>query len=445
MSYTYQPYVVPSCVAYDNSSYSIRAVETFRRRQFMEGGWPILLAGAMGVLLSAQAAKSMPCIDASRNLFRDTIMRLSARYSTPPTVKEGDLGTLDAQMLFSEHPTIEQFTLAYGACPVLVRAYDGNILIDAYPPDHCDVEWSPSGQIVKLRLARPIAQRAGGWDFACEEWDISDSAKPVYSVLRDGRFIPTSSYPWRFSEGAPFIPVVLFRAQKTPDWWGSCRWPELIEATLEEGIAWTIHRYGRLNSSNGIPYVLDAHAVGLTSDGEDANSSLVDTGPNFLLQLHSASGKTGNCGVLQPAFDPEKDVQAITAAFNSRMASLGLGDTAIQRGSPESGLAITLRREGLLRLRQSSEPTFRMADREYLRKAVAVNRIFNRGVPESPVYRLEYAPLPMGNAENKEMRDQEAHDLAIGVATPADILARREGISVEDAQKKIVEKSIVGT
>lgn len=437
MSSSFAPHVVPVDVAIDASAYSQRATDTYVRRCFMESGWRGYIVKAIRALLSDQAAKSMPMVDASHNVFRDTIVRIATRYENAPAIKDGEMGELDAVSLFSDHQTVEQYALAYNAAVVSMRVDEGELVIDVLPPDHCDVIRNSSGRIVKLRLARPTNVRSGTADFSLEEWDISGD-KPVYTVREGGQWKEQPSYPWKYSNGVPFIPCVVFRASKPPDWWGACRWEELVEATLEEGIAWTIHRYGRLNSSSGLPYTLDATTIGGASDGDDSSSNHVDAGPGFVLQLQSMASKQGSVGVLQPTFDPEKDVEAINAAYNSRMASLGIGDTALQKGSAESGYAIVVKREGLLRLRQSTETVFRKADQEYLRKAAALMHIFAGGPVESAKYRFEYAPVSMGSAENKELRDQEKHDLDIKVATPASILASREGIPLETAQERLV-------
>ena len=70
---------------------------------------------------------------------------------------------------------------------------------------------------------------------------------------------------------------------------------------------------------------------------------------------------------------------------------------------------------------------------------MACLRLFASGPVESDKYRIEYAPVGMGSAEEQERRDQEKHDLDIKVATPASILAAREGISLEDAAQHLAD------
>lgn len=433
---TFLPHIAPTDLAFDPASFATRRDETYERRLYMEGGWDVRLRAFMGAMLNDASRAAMPAVDASHNVYRDTITRLATRYENAPALKDGELGDLDPMVLFSDHQTVEQYALAYNAAVLAMRVVDGELLVDVLPPDHCDTLRDSDGRVVKLRLARPSNIRNGSADFSLEEWDIEAR---TYSVRSNGVWQVRKGYPWVFADGRPFIPVVLFRASKPPDWWGACRWPELIEATLEEGVAWTVHRYGRFNAASGTPYVLDAGLVGVAPDGNDTGRGAVTTGPNTVLQLVSASGKQGSAGVLQATFDPAKDVEAIVAAYNSRMASLGLGDGALQRRGAESGLAIIVRREGLLRLRNATETLFRRADQEFLRKAAALMHVFAGGPAESARYRVTYAPLSMGSAENKEMRDQERHDLDIGVATPASILARREGLALDAARAHLVE------
>lgn len=438
------PAVPPATIlAYDSAAYAARQPATYRRRQFMEGGWFTLLGSALVGLLTPEAASSMQCIDASHNIYRDTIKRLSCRYQDPPAIKDGDVGEQDVGNLFSDHQSIEEGAMAYTVVAASLRVVDDELSVDVLPPDHVDVRWDNAGRIQAVRTARPVlGSNPTSPRYICEEWDLSD--KPVHRVYQGNAWVAQPSYPWVYADGRPFIPVVFYRAAKSIDFWGANRWPELIEATLEEGIAWTIHRYGRLNGSSAMPYTMDAEAASRTvSDGSDGGANHVNAGPWTVLQFQSRNGKTGNVGVLQATFDPTKDVEAIQAAYNSRMEALGIGDGAIQRKGAESGYAIVVRREGLLRLRKSTEATFRRADQEFVRKAIACLRLFASGTPESDTYRIEYAPVGMGSAEEKERRDQEKHDLDIEVATPASILAAREGISLEEAAAYLAEMKLV--
>lgn len=431
------PSAPPATVAFDPGAYSLRAAYTYERRCFLEGGWPVQLGSVMRALLTDAAAQAMPVMDTSHNVLRDTISRLATRYEKAPTVKEGELGELDPMILFADHPTVERYALAYNVAVVSQCVVDGELVGDVLPPDHADIRFGPNGEIRAVRLARPVLGKLN--EYTLEEWDLVGLTYRVFGPkgweLREG-------YPWVYTDGKPFIPVTFFRASKPPDWWGADRWRELIEATLEEGVAWTIHRYGRLNSSSGLPYSIDCDVVGQTSEGSDAGQSYATAGPTFLMQLQSRANKSGAAGVLQPAFDPAKDVEAIVAAYNSRMQSLGLGDTALQRGGAESGYAIIMRREGLLRLRQSTEAMFRRADQEYVRKAVACTRLWGAGPKESTSYRISYAAVSMGSAENKELRDQEKHDLDVGIATPASVLADREGVALADAEAQLAARGL---
>lgn len=432
----YTPPVPPTAVAFDTTTYTTRASYTYARRAYMEGGWEPQLQGVMCAMLTPEAVESMRCLDTSHNIFRDTISRLSTRYDDPVSVPDGEVGDLDLQDLFSDHPTVERYALAYNVAVVSLRTVDKEQVVEVLPPDHCDVRWTDQGDIGALRLARPIpgASVAGLPRYVLEEWDLEAG---THSVFSGGKWVVSKNYPWTYRDGKKFIPVTLVRASKPTDWWGACRWPELIEATLEEGVAWTIHRYGRLNSANGLPYVLDAALASQRSEGEDSGQKQVNASHQMVLQLSSESNKQGEVGVLQPTFDAEKDVEAIAAAYTSRMECLGIGDSSLQRGGAESGYAIVVRREGLLRLRRSTETQFRKADQEFLRKAVACQRIFGGGPVESDSYRVEYAPVPSGSAEAGESRSQEKHDLDIGIASPASILAKREGISLEDARVRL--------
>lgn len=431
-----QPARVPVDVAFDAGSYGLRVEDTYRRRQFIEGGWESPAAGYMQTLLSDDSLISMRVIDCSHNIFRDTLARLAVRYAEPPSVPEGELGKLKPSQIFAKHQQVEQVALGCGASIVSVRVVDGKLVPDVLPPDHCDVVLDDSGRIVKLRLSRPVGMRRGVQRYVKEEWDLS-GPKPVHRARVNGRWVDQPDYPWYFTDGKPFIPVMVYRPEEQPNWWNPRRWEELIEATLEEALAWTIHRYARLNAGSGTPYLIDGDVVGRTPSDEDSGHVDVSVGPFTMLQVHSRQGQTANLDVLSPAFDAAKDVEAIMRAYDRRMDTLGLGESAFQRSGAEAGYAILLRQAGLQRLQNQTLSMFRQADEEYLRICVACMRLFAGGPPESDSYCIEYAPPQGGSAEAKEQREQEKHDLDIGVATPASILAGRMGIEVSAAEQML--------
>ena len=432
-----QPARVPLDVAFDAASYGLRVEDTYRRRQFLEGGWEALAAAYMQTLLSDESLVSMRVIDCSHNIFRDTLARLAVRYAEPPSVPDGELGDLKPSQAFSKHQQVEQVALGCGASVVSVRVVDGKLVVDVLPPDHCDVVLDDAGRIEKLRLYRPVGMRRAVQRFVKEEWDLSGPS-PVHRARVNGRWVEQSDYPWTFVDGKPFIPVMVYRPEEQPSWWNARRWEELVEATLEEALAWTIHRYARLNAGSGTPYLVDGDVVGRTSDGEDSGSNHVNVGPFTLLQVHSRQGQAANLDVLSPSFDAAKDAEAIMRAYDRRMDTLGLGESAFQRSGAEAGYAILLRQAGLQRLQNQTMQMFRQTDEQFLRVCVACMRLFANGPAESSDYCVEYAPPQGGSAEAKEQREQEKHDLDIGLATPATILAGRMGIEVCAAEQMLV-------
>lgn len=386
----------PSTVMVDAVAYSLRAMQTWRRRHFIEGGWPLLAQGAIAAMLSDDALLSMSSPDFTHNTLRDVVSRVSTRYLDTPQIEGPGLGGLeDAEVLFARHVDVERWTHAYGAVWVDLRMIDEELVAQPLPPDHVDAEVE-DGKILRLRLARPVWTARSQARYAVEEFDLRDPEAPIYRQMVKGRWTP-GEWIWTFEDGRPFIPGVMYRAAHHLDFWGGGHWAELVDATFEDCIHWTVYKYGSLNGGSGIPYALDAVPLGATTAGDGEGAQNMTVGAGLLAQFRSTSDRGGQVGLIQPTFDPEKAVEATILASDKRLETLGLGESVFSRSGAESGYALTLRQEGLNRLRRTSEALFLRSDREMLRKVVALRRLHLGGPPEGTLadYRVFYVqPQP---------------------------------------------------
>lgn len=426
------------------------AATRFRRR-LVEGLW------YQDLYLWAQQERhpalllGMGNLDVSESLYTSVTQQLAVVYEEEPVVRCATAAEVDAvamSELFGSHGQLNRSVLAYGeAAIVLEQAGAGNdaeVTTSLVLPDEMDATplYYGSRRLGTFRRATFRALPGRDEEQPCWDcWDVRDPAAPRYE-LRDqgGRVVSSetgSAYPWRAETGAPFIPAVLYHAEPGNRLWSPWRWPELARATLENAMNWSDWREALRNASFLVRYLLDADIDGAVGqgDGEEA-SEQIPIAPNVLLRLRSRGSNPGSAGVLSAPVDILRHAQAIVTRQKVRATHIGLYPSEVEiGGGPESGTALTIRREGQRREQRRQIPLFRRGDMELLRKWAACRRIANPdlALPEEG-WSVTYPALPLTEAESRSLREAERHDLMYGLTSRAAILARRHNLSPAEGE-----------
>lgn len=258
-------------------------------------------------------------------------------------------------------------------------------------------------------------------------------------------------YPYRWADGRPFVPAVLYHAAVTGCTWDPFEGEEAVEATLNVGVYWSF--WGHVLRACSWP---QRYAAGVTVAGASVDTGAgkaraeVVTDPATVLMLETQYGFEGQpvIGQWQPGGDPVAIASAIAAYERRIVAYLGLSPADLHRvsGDPRSGYAIAITREAQRESSRRIEPSFRRGDLQLLSYAAA---LLNRwaegrdenGQPLRPLpelgWRIDYEGIPLSIEERRALREEAADLLARGMIDEAGYLSRVEGLSREEALRQI--------
>ena len=431
-----------------------RWAATRARRRLMEGVWHYDL------YLWAQQERdpalllAMGNLDLSECLYRSVVEQVAVLYQSAPILThEGEIPQAvheDAKKLFRAHQRLNRATMAHGEAAIVLDLLPKSAWDDTPAaigpcvalPDEIDAEPVAEGSrelAVFWRATRRRIDNVLTWCW--DHWDLTGPS-PVYTVRRaDQSEVPKlrlegKDYLWRYENGEPFIPAVLYHAEEGSDLWSPFRWPELARATLETAMSWSDWRESLRNASFALRYLMDAQVSGASDGDGESGHKRIPIAPNVLLPLTSKGSQAGQAGVLSAPIDVLKHAQAIQLRHKLRATSIGLHPSEIESGSsPESGVALTIRREGQRRAQREQEPAFRLGDLELLRKWSDLRAKLGLETVPGTGWGIQYTDLPESAAEGGNRRLDEVHDLTQGLTSRARILAARERLSLDQAER----------
>jgi hypothetical protein len=257
-------------------------------------------------------------------------------------------------------------------------------------------------------------------------WDVREKV-PVFRVLEatDARRdvtaeftgpTPTdgaaadeaSGYPYIDQHGRPIMPYILAHAEVQSDLWDWMEGTELVGGTLKLAMGWTWWWDGFQNAANPQRVALDLKFGGsrTTTVASGANVETIPVSPKSVL-LGESNGPPGSGRI--DSFPPGMDVAVGVSSLRSyeeRLALFaGISPSDLQvTGSPQSGIAIQVSRDGLRSAQQRYEPAYRMADQLILATAarMANKSISGLNLPEDPRgWSVSYRQLGESSPERK--------------------------------------------
>jgi len=223
-----------------------------------------------------------------------------------------------------------------------------------------------------------------------------------------------AGYVSRYGEGQrPFIPVSMYRAERSGQMTTPYEGREVVEATYEFGELWHFWDHSIFNASWPQRYSLNADLMGASGSpaGDLPSDSFnnVETDPSSLLQFKSRGNSPAQFGQWMPGGDPSSLQMAIQERQDAVLSEMGVAGGAEARasGQARSGFAIELDRATVRESQTRQEPSFSMADAELLGKAAALaNREALYGVLPESAWQVAYAGLPPSREERDSVRSQ---------------------------------------
>tara|TARA_R110002020_G_scaffold6340_2_gene26688 strand:+ start:397 stop:1947 length:1551 start_codon:yes stop_codon:yes gene_type:complete len=408
--------------------------ESARRRRQLDGTWREDLRRRLGDQLGSVRASAWGPISLALNPFASIIRELSVLYDHSPEVLHDDVPEAaiailaDQAGLWPMMARVQQYVLGQRECFVRVDI-SGSLL--RYRPVFVDLVQARAlperpDQPVMLREWRLRLDPEGKeeiWTVDC----FSIVGDPYYRVHRAGKAdelgedltehylgqrFDGDAYPYRWENGSPYLPYVLYHAERTGDrLFDPYRLSELAEGSLDCAVLhqMLIHTYR--DASWPQRWIVNLEPASMDVQGTSAARREVVTDPASLLVLRQARELEDAGQAMVGQWQPGGDVQKLEETLSNIVARLaqeaGVPASDIQRlgGTARSGVAISLSNEGKRAAQRRYRSSFRTSDEELISKSAAlVNRLNGTDLPERS-YRVIYHEVPLSPEERKARRE----------------------------------------
>ena len=292
------------------------------------------------------------------------------------------------------------------------------------------------------------------WDIL----DIRDPEKPLFgmfaahpdgSIGKDMSEIymghPTmtgEAYPYRSADGEPFLPVVLYHAQKTGHLFNAFDAAQLAYGSLTAAVLFSFYVHCVRDNSWPQKYVAGLHLAGLSQLDNDllGRRSAISTDPSSILMFQTEPDMQGQPMIGSFTYaDPEKLLDSISKYEYRVATAAGISSEVLrQSGDPRSGYALSISRDGQREAQRRYAPIFRRSDEEMMAKsAMLANRYLGASLPETG-YRVQYTPLGLSPEEMRAQREDILAKLNAGLISPVDaMLMMNPDLDAIEAKKEL--------
>lgn len=433
--------------------------ESGLRRRLIQGIWRNDLEDALLRHLPSDRRDAWGPSDMSSNPLEQITRQLAVLYEESPVIThrdELDIGELvgsDGYItragLWALMIRVQQMTLACRETIVRIDVIPhiqgtmprhSGINYRLVYPDYVFVQTSPDAPDIpvlyqELRLRDLHGEPTWTWDVI----DIRDENNPsfgMYIAEKDGavgRDIsehimghPTHTgdqYPYRDRDGAPFLPIVVYRAEKTGQMWNSYDMSQIVEGTLTSAVLYSFFVHCTKNASYPQRYIAGLSLAGMTAQDQDRTSrrAQVTTDPTSVLVFQQDPDASNPLiGQFQAGADPSSLLESVSK-YEYRVATAGgISPAELSRtsGDPRSGYALSVSREGQREAQRRYAPIFRISDLEIVSKTASLcNRFLNTTLPEDG-YRVQYHTKPLSSQEVQVIREDIIAKLDAGLISP---------------------------
>lgn len=446
-------------------AYTERRWEESRRRvRMLSGMWVEDLKRAAINLAGEMRAASWGDADTTKNVARSIVQQLSILYDRAPLILhdseparqtlEDALTDAGAWQLAAQ---LQRYTVGCREAVMRLDVPDaerGELQVRVVTPDRVTADASPDAPDVPIKLCEwRVREVEGTAQWTVDYMDVSDLNAPVYQVQStNGEDITAKvsgvepGWPdlWRYDNGEPFIPGVLYHAQRTGELWDPWTGKELFDGALRVGVL--LSYWGHLVRSASWPqrYAVNARVPGLrpTTDDTRPGPQWIATDPSTLLMLVAdRPDTTVQLGQWEAGGDPELVLGAIRDYAADLAIDFDISPADIQRasGDARSGYAIALTREGQRSAQRRYEPQFARGDREMLRKAAALlNRAGAASLPETG-WDIEYQGVPLSLDERRLFAEDVQRQLDLGLISRVQAYAMLHGITEGRARERLAQ------
>lgn len=433
------------------------------RRRLIQGTWEQDLEDELYRHLPADRREAWGVADMSSNALEQVSRQLAMLYHENPIVTHdediselvGREGYITKSGFFQLMQKVQQYTIAMRECAVRIDVvphvkgplpHHAGILYRVVTPDYIYAEAhadAPDEMVYYQEYRLRYHPDNEAYEWVADVIDIRDMNKPrfgMYKIQQDGTLGADvseiymghaahegESYPYRNKEGVPFIPVQLYRAEKTGSLWNSYDSAQLTFGTLTSAVLFSFYLHLVRDACWAQKYVAGLQLAGQSAIDQDmpARRATITTDPSSILVFTSDPDINTQplIGSFEPSADPQKLLESI-AKYEYRVATAaGISSEVLrQSGDPRSGYALSISRDGQREAQRRYAPIFRRNDEELIAKTACLcNRFLGSSLPEEG-YRVQYSQLNLSPEEMKANREDVIQKLNAGLISPVDAI-----------------------
>jgi len=461
-------------------SEAARWEHTRLRRRMLYGAWREDLDRRIALAIGAVRREAWGIPDLSSNVFRSSMTSMSVLYDRRPKVHHSDQNSADE---------LSKYVIDAGLWPLMQRVQRDTlgmremfVRVDVMPdrddPGSAEVNYRPippdmvlayahpehPDEPVEVREMRLRRDKHGKPRWTWDVLSVVDLDMPFYRVISAGDNggedlsaeylgveggLVGEAYPYRYSDGRPFLPLVLHHAAKTGMLFDPYEASELVEGSLNVSVFWSMFGHVIRQASWPQRYAVGVRVPSAVIDGDqDATirESVIPDPATVLLFEPSDEGVSPQINQWDAGADPQALQEAISLYERRLAAFAGISPADVQRvaGDPRSGFALAISREAARESQRRYEPVFSPIDEELLGiTAAMINRTIGSSLPEDD-YRVAYESLPPSAEERQGEREHILGLIQAGLLDRVEAYRQlHPGLSRADAEEALASISAI--
>jgi hypothetical protein len=454
---------------------------TALRKRMIIGAWEQDLEDELARHLPADRREAWGPADLSSNPFEQITRQLSVLYHEVPAVTNlnGDISALTAREGLVTQAGLWQ--LMQRAQQMVIGLRESAIRIDVNPhvqgaptiapgiqyrivtPDllYCEAHPDQPDIPVYYQEAR-LREFEGKPIWVADVLDIRNPKEPIFGMFEIGKdgslgkdmsveFMghPThrgEDYPYRDGDGNPFLPVVLYHAEKTGFLWDAYNASQMVYGSLTSAVLYSMWVHLVRDACWSQKYVAGLSVAGLSQidQNEIARRSSIATDPSSILVFTQDPDAQGQplVGSFSIPTDPHALLESISKYEMRVGLAAGLSPSELSRtnGDPRSGYALAVSKSGQREAQKKFAPVFRLGDEELLAKtAMLANRFLNTSLPESG-YRVSYHSMPLTPDEMRAQREDIIAKMQASLISPVQaVMMMYEDMDQREAREYLLQ------
>jgi len=460
-----------------------RSQHTALKRRMIEGNWMEDLEREMLRHFSSSRYSAIGVPDLSSNILEQITRQLSTLYNNGVTITHRDEADISALVGTDGFVTrsgwsilmqrAQQMTLALRDCFVKVdvtphveggdKSHQG-IQYRIVTPDYvyCEsAEDAPDVPKYYMEQRLRLHPKTGQPVWIADVLDIRNMNDPIfgmYAINNNGTLgedvsqifmgHPThrgQDYPYIGRDGIPFLPMELYRAEKTGQLWNAYNGSAMLYGALSAATlsSWWLHLYK--SASWPQKYILGAGLAGVGTQDQDnlARRQTIETDPASILVFQSDPDQQGQpmVGAFEAGSDPQKMMEALSMYEYRVCTAAGLSSSVLrQSGDPRSGYSLSISREGQREAQRMYANIFQAYDESLMAKTAKLcNRFLGTNLEERG-YRVRYTHLPKSSQEQKEDRTNILELLKAGLMSPLEAIQKlHPDLDEEGAKQHLIK------